>query len=129
MLNPDSLQCTNALHKVVFDSNLTMAQRRWVCLSLLSDFSQMMLERYGRHYGNGMLKIEPSTLKGVPVFLGSNKSCPIGLYNEVLDLVDSGDKRAASRVATKLVQNEAGISQYFANQVKGALKAMRSRRS
>ena len=127
-LNTKSLHCTNALHKVYFDDGVTREQRKWVVLSVLSDFSQLSLERYGRHYGNGVLKIEPSALKNAMVYVPVRRKCPPDAFKEASRLLRAGKKEEASRIATAAIRKYAHITKSLAAEVETTLTAIRRRR-
>ena len=61
-LNTGRLQCTNSVHRVYF-RNGDVNIRRWSQISLLSKIGQLSIEASAKVYGNGILKIEPASLK------------------------------------------------------------------
>lgn len=128
VLNPRSYQCTNALHKVCFTSGVTSEQRKWIALSIVSDLSQLSLERNARHYGNGMLKTEPSALKQALVYAPPKKKCPADALRQVSKLLSAGKKREASKAATAALRQEGGIPVEFCDRVHTTLSAIRARR-
>jgi adenine-specific DNA methylase len=60
VLNHSCFYCTNTIHGVFFREGISTEQRRAICLSLHSTYSQLSAEFEGRQYGSGVLKLEPS---------------------------------------------------------------------
>jgi hypothetical protein len=81
----------------------------------------------GRHYGNGIIKIEPSALKRALVYTCkteiSNK-----IYDGIIQTLVTGDKNKASLEATKLVAKEANIDDYIIGEILSCLNELRKRR-
>jgi tRNA1(Val) A37 N6-methylase TrmN6 len=124
--NPDSYQCTNTLHKVIF-KKVSETEQKWIQLSLLSLFGQLSLEMSGRHYGNGIIKIEPSVLKSSLVFT-CKKEISERIYEGIIQTLIAGDKNKASLEATKLVAKEANIDDSIVYDVLSSLNELRARR-
>jgi len=126
VLNPDGYQCTNSLHKVIF-KEISKTQRKWIQLSLLSFFGQLMLENGARHYGNCIMKVEPKTLKKALVYTGTSK-IPQKIYNRIIQHIAEGRKDRACKEATKLIVDEANIDDNTVNDVELLVKKIRMRR-
>ena len=126
ILNPDGYQCTNALHKVLFNG-VSNTERKWIQLSLLSAFGQLSLEIGARHYGNGIMKVEPRTLKRALVYTGRSRA-PKGAYETILRDLTEGRKEKACNEATRLVASEAKIEQATVSDVVTSLNKIRNRR-
>ena len=126
MLNPDGYQCTNSLHKILFNG-ISEEGRKWIQLSLLSVFGQLSLEIGARHYGNGIMKVEPKVLKKAFVYT-CERSIPTRQYKTVLRNIFEGRKDRACAVATRLVAKEANISKRVAADVLGIVNRIRKRR-
>ena len=124
--NPDSFRCTNALHAVTF-KKISENEKKWIQLSLLSLFGQLSLEMRGRHYGNGIIKIEPSVLKSSLVFTCKTELSE-GTYDDIIQTLIAGDKTKASLEATKLVAKEANIDDSIVYDVLSSLNELRARR-
>ena len=124
--NPDSFRCTNALHAITF-KNISETEKKWIQLSLLSLFGQLSLEMRGRHYGNGIIKIEPSALKSALVYT-SKAEISKRTYNEIINTLVAGDKNKASSEATKVVAKEANIDDNIIYDVLSSLNIVRTRR-
>lgn len=127
-LNPSGSQCTNTLHKIFFNSDVSKRQRKWIALSMLSSISQLSLEHHGRHYGNGVLKIEPSTLKSALVFGPKNLKLPTSQFNAVSNLLQNGKKEDASNLATSIVKEHSTLPDEYWGRVQETLTAIRDRR-
>jgi adenine-specific DNA methylase len=126
ILNPNGYQCTNTLHKISFkDSSKT--KRKWIQLSLLSIFGQLFLEAGARHYGNGILKIEPHLLKKALVYTSRTK-IPHESYKRILQRISEADKETACAEATRLVAEDAKLDATLIANAIVALNEIRDRR-
>lgn len=63
VLNGAGHYCTNTIHRIFFERQVSQARRRAICLALHSSYSQLSAEFEGRQYGSGVLKLEPSEVK------------------------------------------------------------------
>ena len=126
-LNPYGFFCTNSLHKVSFDINITENMRKWIALSILSDISQLSIELNGRHYGNGVLKIEPSALKTALVMMSSRRISVIR-FNKISGLITAGKKDEAAIEATAYIKEVSNLSEDVWARAKTALQKIRARR-
>jgi hypothetical protein len=129
VLNPNGFQCTNTLHKVKFKGDLTENQRKWIQVSLLSQVGQLSIEAGARHYGNGILKVEPYLLKDALV-LPSRRPIAAAKYEEISRLLANCRKEEAVIRATEIVRgNCRQIGNGAWRDVKQALQALRLRRN
>ncbi len=126
VLNDKKYRSTNSVHGVYF-KNLTLNQRRWFQISLLSYFGQLSIELYSKVYGQGVLKIEPRSFKNSIICLGKSK-IPISSYREISKMLIDGNKADASREATEIVINELDIPKKFVNRVEAVLNELQNRR-
>ena len=126
-LNPEGFYCTNSLHKVSFNQGVTENMRKWIALSILSDISQLSLEMNGRHYGNGVLKIEPSALKAALVKLPSRRISE-SRFNKVSELICAGRKDEAAAEATAYCKEVCDFPEHIWDQARTALQKIRARR-
>lgn len=124
--NPDSYQCTNSLHKVIFNGT-SETEQKWIELSLLSLFGQLSLESSGRHYGNGIIKIEPNALKKSLVY-ASNKPIEKKTYDEIMQALCSGNKEKACLHATHIISKEVKIDDSFVEDILASLNKIRTLR-
>lgn len=127
-LNPNGYRCTNALHQINFKKGVTVSMRKWIQVSLLSDIGQLSLELRARHYGNGVLKIEPAVLSSALV-LASKQRCPKGRYDAVSRSLAEGDKEEASREATALLRTQLNVPDDAWTQCTELLAEIRARRA
>jgi hypothetical protein len=66
LVQPD-IRCTNTLHCVRFEEQISRAQRLAASLTLISSFGQLAAERIGRSYGGGLLKFELKDARSFPI--------------------------------------------------------------
>jgi len=98
VLAAEPVFCTNTLHRVVFDEDVSTAQRWTAALTLVSTFGQLSAERIGRSYGGGVLKFELSEARRMPV-LPANDRVDNALYSAVDEALRNGDADAARKFA------------------------------
>lgn len=125
--NPNGFQCTNSLHQVFFKHELAEDTRKWIAVSILSDFSQLSLELNGRHYGNGVLKIEPSALKAALVTIPSRRISK-QRFSRISELICAGRKEEAAAEATAYCKEVSDLPEHLWNQARVALLKLRDRR-
>ncbi len=126
VLNDRKYRSTNSVHGVCFN-NLTLNQKRWFQISLLSYFGQLSLELYSKVYGEGVLKIEPRSFKNSLIYLGKSKISACA-YREISKLLIDGKKADASKEATMIVVKELDIPDKIVNRVKAVLNELQDRR-
>ena len=126
-LNPMGYHCTNTLHKVTFVESLTESKKMWIALCLLTDISQLSLELNGRHYGNGVLKIEPSALKAALVTI-PGKKVSRARFNMISGLICSGRKEEAAKEATIYLKEVSNVPLHLWAKARTALNKIRARR-
>jgi hypothetical protein len=126
ILNADGYQCTNALHKIFFNG-VSKTGRKWIQLSLLSVFGQLWLEAGARHYGNGIMKVEPKSLKKTLVCAGGTKVAK-GAYEGIVRKVAEGRKEEACMEATELLISGGKVDRRIVGDVVASLNKIRNRR-
>lgn len=98
VLNRMNTTCTNAIHRI--DFNIDEQSRRSAVLGSWTTAFRLGCELVGRHYGGGILKLEPAEAKQVPV-------PTVGVAADSLDRIDAlarqGDMIAATAMADRLV--------------------------
>ena len=98
VLNRTNTTCTNAVHRIDFDID-DESRRRAIVGSWTTAF-RLGCELLGRHYGGGILKLEPAEAKQVPV-------PTVAVAAESLDRIDAlarqSDMTAATAMADRLV--------------------------
>lgn len=97
--NPAAVHCLNNLHRLTWTASMPIdADSAAVCF--LTSLTALAAERWGRRYGSGALKIEPSAAKRLPLPL-------IKVGADAVDRVDSllrsGDEASARGLADSLV--------------------------
>jgi adenine-specific DNA methylase len=125
MLN-NGVQCTNSIHRIYF-KNLSENEIKWLQLSLLTIPGQLAIETYSKTYGRGMLKIEPGALKNSIVYLSNDPSINT-IYNQISEMISSGDKFRAMMMATEFLYGKLDMNRDHANSAKAALMELQSRR-
>jgi adenine-specific DNA-methyltransferase len=73
-LNSAGINSTNSIHRIFFNKNITIHQRKLVAITLYTSFSQLSAELEGRSYGSGVLKLEPSGAKVIKIVLPKDKT-------------------------------------------------------
>jgi len=63
----NQFNCTNSIHKVIFNKPVSAKYKRAMALTMLSTFTQFSAELEGRAYSSGVLKIEPSAGRRIKV--------------------------------------------------------------
>ncbi len=96
-------------------------------MTLLSAPGQLSLEAYSRVYGEGVLKIEPSSLGNAIVHKGDGKF-PNRVYQQVTDLLASNLKEKAVEIATKAVVDILGLPTSLAQNTSILLSELKNRR-
>lgn len=124
--NEGKLQCTNSVHRVYFNG-LTKNEQKWIQVSLLAVPGQLSLETSSKTYGNGVLKVEPSSLKRALVYRSKEK-IPKDSYAAIAGLIAQRKKQEAAMVATKLIARVAKIPPRLIKRSTEALRDLQSRR-
>jgi adenine-specific DNA-methyltransferase len=124
-LNLGRSLCTNTIHRVFFKRNVPAYQRRAICVSMLTTFSQLSSELEGRTYGSGVLKHEPS--EALNIQLALPRSMSIGKTNKAFAAIDdcirSRDWRGARALADRYTFPRA--QQKYLSTLNRALAALR----
>lgn len=63
----NQFNCTNSIHKVIFNKPVSAKYKRAMAITMLSTFTQFSAELEGRAYSSGVLKIEPSAGRRIKV--------------------------------------------------------------
>lgn len=99
VLNRGECQNSNAVHSLTWKEDLTVEPEA-VAVGFLTSAVSAWAELQGRRYGGGVLKIEPGTLKRVPVpFVEGSEE----VFREVDLLIRGGEEERARRVADTVV--------------------------
>jgi adenine-specific DNA-methyltransferase len=125
-LNTGGFQSTNSIHRVYFRAANANVQR-WAQISLLSTIGQLSLEASSKVYGNGILKVEPSSLNESIVYF-SQSPVPDKIYRLISSLILSGRKAEAVAKATQLLREQAGLPKRLLEKAEAAVKKFRQHR-
>ena len=126
VLNSQRIQCTNTIHRIYF-KRLTVTQRKWLQLSLISVPGQLSIEAHSKSYGRGMLKVEPRSLKQALVCLRNDKEID-PIYNKISKLLSNGHKIEAAKIATSFINSKLKVSVKLRQRASVALKELQKRR-
>ncbi len=124
VVNESGATCTNAVHRVMLHENTTvpvevLAAASWTTLYRLS------AELFGRSYGGGVLKLEPSGAAQLRV----STILVAGILDEIDEALRSGGVEAARRVADRRILTERlGIGKAELAMLNGAAERLRRRR-
>lgn len=104
-LNTAATTCTNTVYRVEFTNSLeaTPEFRQSAAVSLQSTFSQFSAELYGRSYGSGALKLEPSEAKRIALLLPPSGKAGDAAFQLVDDLLREGKAVEARKAADKFL--------------------------
>lgn len=102
VLNRGACLNTNALHSVSWKSDPPVTPEA-VAVGFLTSAVSAWAELRGRRYGGGVLKIEPGTLKGVPVPLIPGAD---DVFQKLDRLLREGREEEARKIADERVLNE-----------------------
>jgi len=130
ILNTSKINATNSLHRVYWKASCPRYVKRLVAISLLTTFSQLGAEVEGRHYGSGVLKMEPSSYKKLPIHLPENISVKdINLtFIRIKKLMNADNKKTAMELADNLIFGQERLSFLHQTMLKEALSLTRSTR-
>ena len=127
VLNGHKLLCTNSFHKIYFFDHINENQKKWIQISMLSIFGQMCIEINARHYGHGMVKLEPKLLKKV-LCLPLNCEVPTDMYKQMCHLVKEKKREQVCMLATQLIQKELRLPSSFVQTCLDTVNVLRKRR-
>jgi len=104
-LNSMKMNCTNSIHRVFFNQNVTDLQRKMIVISMCTTFTQLSAELEGRSYGSGVLKLEPSEAKRMKFVLPEYKTSL--QIEETFSLIDAhmrnNDIASIQRIADEFI--------------------------
>lgn len=89
VINQSGINCSNSVHKVFFlNKKISHKEKVAIAISLLSSYSQLSAEIYGRAYSSGVLKIEPTAGKSINILINEKIIEPLySLTSEVEELL------------------------------------------
>jgi adenine-specific DNA-methyltransferase len=85
-LNEARSICTNAVHRLIFDSRLNDAERAAVVISSWSSVFAFAAELHGRHYGGGVLKLELADAQRLPILCKGVEPAHLHRLDDILRL-------------------------------------------
>lgn len=112
--------CTNAVHRVDFTSEVA---REVVCASTWTSLYSVCAELYGRHYGGGVLKLEPSAAKDLPVITHLTDRDGLSEANRLFAAGDGASARA--QLDDVFLRVELGMTATEIKALQQAAKALR----
>lgn len=86
---------TNSIHQIFYSPNVNDEMRKWIQFSMLSSISQLSIELYGKTYGGGVLKVEPTSAKRILVFSGDGRPFPKNLDKKINKFLLEGKRQDA----------------------------------
>lgn len=123
ILNDHQIQSVNSVHRIYFNG-LTVLEKKWVLVSLLSIYGQLSLSINAKTYGRGMMKIEPGALGKTKVLRKKNRKI-LKPYKAIIKLLAKEKKGQAVRLATDFMDQNLGISRALSEQANSAWKEIK----
>lgn len=115
--------CTNTLHRVVFSSIVSEAEKLAAALTFISTFGQLAGEAIGRVYGGGVLKFELAEARLMPV-LSVLDHCDVLVLQTAARKVDFALRAGAVDAARELA-DEALLSRLLGLSWRSAVAELR----
>ncbi|WP_299752814.1 N-6 DNA methylase [uncultured Tateyamaria sp.] len=104
VLNESGYNCTNSIHRAYFKANLRKTDKMLISLSLLSTFSQISAEIFGRSYGSGALKHEPREAEKIEILIPKLHHRTVGAaFNRVDRMLRNGNLAEARQFVDLLL--------------------------
>lgn len=111
VINNSNINCTNSIHRVFFNEEVSQRRRKAIAISMLSSFSQLSAEIEGRAYGSGVLKLEPSAAKKIQVLITLELEEILNAYETKLDrMISQGSIDEAQTLVDQLLADSLKIS-------------------
>jgi adenine-specific DNA-methyltransferase len=129
VLNTGKLNCTNSLHRVYFNKDVSKSVQKLISLSLLSSFSQLSAEIVGRKYGAGVLKHEPREAENIRVLIPDFTDEKINkLYANTHKLLKNEGVQPATKYVDDIFLNELGLDDEVKSMLQNTLLDIRAKR-
>lgn len=105
ILNTDGLNSTNNIHRVSFMKRRPIWRKKLIAVSICSSFTQLAAEMVGRTYSGGILKLEPSETRRLPVLIPDTvkRKKVVRTFRLVHDLLCGGQREEAMGAADELI--------------------------
>ena len=125
VLNRADCWCSNALHAVRWRGDADLSPEV-ATVGFLTSAVSVWAEIHGRRYGGGVLKMEPSTLKQVPLPLVSDAE---NVFDELNELLRRGqEKEARQRADDQVLRRGLGLTKNDIRRLQLALADLISQR-
>ena len=109
VLNRGECRNSNAVHSLTWKNDLAVTPEA-VAVGFLTSAVSAWAELRGRRYGGGVLKIEPGTLKRIPVPLVEGSE---DVFRELNDLIRQGEEeKARSAADQRVLRNGLGLGNH-----------------
>jgi adenine-specific DNA methylase len=130
ILNVAKTTCTNSVHRIFFNNNISTVEMRAAAISVLSTYSQLSAEVEGRTYGVGALKLEPSDAKRIKIILPRKLSMQEvkDTFKQIDRLTREGKRNEATTVADAFVMGRGSSNKKILDALRRALQECRKRR-
>ena len=126
VLNRARCYSTNAIHFIRWKAK-RHARELSFAVGFLTVAVRLWAELHGRRYGGGVLKMEPGTLKGIPVPIVPGAEA---LFDEANELIRDGREEEARELADDLVLNkELGVTKSDIRKLQRASARLKLQRS
>lgn len=126
--NLSGLLSTNSIHQVFYSSEVTDDMKKWIQFSMLSSISQLSIELYGKTYGGGVLKIEPTSAKRIFIFTGNGNPFPKNLDIKINEFLLKGKKRDAIDFVDNWLEDNLDFPRKDMKSIKKSYKTIREMR-
>lgn len=119
---------TNTIHRVFFSENLKTLPLECVCLSFYNSLTLFSVELFGRSYGGGVLKLEPSEAEALKFVILSDEI--IEAFDDVLKTLNRAIEIEAlvNKVDKILLEEFLGLSSENIAKIRSGWAALRDRR-
>ncbi|MCG8314302.1 MAG: SAM-dependent methyltransferase [Pseudomonadales bacterium] len=126
VINNAKINSTNSIHRLYFASSFKNKKiQKLIAISLLSNFTQLSAELNCRHYGSGVLKIEPSDAKKLKIIIPTDLSDDVieQAFTTIDSLLRKNNFFSASRVSDKLLMSSSQIGPIYKQNLSHIAKA------
>lgn len=124
-LNEFHAACTNAVHRIFWKERMSRARQAGVVASSYTSIYGLLAELLGRHYGGGVLKIEPSKAVSLPVIFDRRGDDALKAVERALQ---TGGLPAATKAADEHFNTRLGLTRTQVNAIRTAQDAVRALR-